>query len=144
MCLVKIGKKLREKKNGKSFRFGQLIQLKVYESFFKCFFSNVPFFDGFQRMTAHEGYVWFLPSWYAKHWWDVDYYNNPPSPGDSYEQEHIPCTTEDMEYAVNGHFILQKTFSDPDNTRVVGGITVKQYKDLYKFRVGRAVSSISH
>ena len=92
-------------------------------------------------MTAHEGYVWFLPSWYAKHWWDVDYYNSPPSTGDNRPQEHIPCTTENMEYAVDGHFILQKTFSDPDSTPVVGGITIGQYKDLYKLRVGRAVSS---
>ncbi|XP_060571812.1 uncharacterized protein LOC132729992, partial [Ruditapes philippinarum] len=91
-----------------------------------------------QRMTAHEGYVWFLPSWYAKHWWDVDYYNSPPSTGDNRPQEHIPCTTENMEYAVDGHFILQKTFSDPDSTPVVGGITIGQYKELYKFRVGRA------
>lgn len=91
-----------------------------------------------QRMTAHEGYVWFLPSWYAKHWWDVDYYNSPPSPGDNRPQEHIPCTTENMEYAVEGHFLLQKTFSDPDNTRIVGGITIKQYKDYYKLRVGKA------
>ena len=92
-----------------------------------------------QRMTAHEGYVWFLPSWYSNDWWDVDYYNSQPNLGDTRPQENIPCTTENMEYAVNGHFILQKTFSDPDNTTVIGGINISDYKTIYRQRVGKAV-----
>ncbi|KAK3589102.1 hypothetical protein CHS0354_017444 [Potamilus streckersoni] len=91
-----------------------------------------------QRMTAHEGYVWFLPAWYPNDWWDVEYYNNPPSLGDPRPQEHVPCSTEQMEYAVDGHFILSKTFSDSDDTMVIGGITVGQYKQQYKLGVGKA------
>ena len=93
-----------------------------------------------QRMTAKEGYVWFLPAWYADDWWDVDYYNSPPSHGDNRPQESTPCTTQNMEYAIDGHFILQKTFSDPDDTKVIGDITIGQYKRLYARRVGKAVS----
>ncbi|WAR11683.1 IGF1R-like protein, partial [Mya arenaria] len=91
-----------------------------------------------QRMTAHEGYVWFLPAWYAEDWWDVDYYNSRPNPGDPRPQEHIPCTTNNMEYAIDGHFVLQKTFTNPDNTPVVGGIDIGQYKMFYAKRVGKA------
>lgn len=93
-----------------------------------------------QRMTAHEGYVWFLPSWYSDDWWDVDYYNSPPSHGDNRPQEHIPCNTENMEYAIEGYFILQKTFSDPDSTKVIGGIEIRDYKMQYAQRVGKAVN----
>ena len=94
-------------------------------------------------MTARQGYVWFLPAWYADDWWDVDYYNSPPSHGDPRPQESIPCTTQNMEYAIDGHFILQKTFSDPDDTRVIGDITIGQFKRMYARRVGKAVSNMS-
>jgi len=90
-------------------------------------------------MTAHEGYVWFLPSWYSDDWWDVDYYNSAPSHGDNRPQEHIPCNTENMEYAIDGHFLLQKTFSDPETTKVIGGIKIRDYKMQYAQRVGKAV-----
>jgi len=91
-------------------------------------------------MTAHEGYVWFLPAWYSSDWWDVDYYNSRPNPGDERPQEHIPCSTNNMEYAIDGHFVLQKTFTDPDETLVVGGISISEYKKKYAQRVGKAVS----
>lgn len=45
-------------------------------------------------MTAHDGYVWFLPSWYAQEWWNVDFLNGPPSPSDPRPQEAVPCSTE--------------------------------------------------
>lgn len=91
-----------------------------------------------QRMTAREGYVWFLPAWYSEDWWDVDYYNSPPSHGDPRPQESTPCTTQNMEYAIDGHFILQKTFSDADDTKVIGDITIGQFKRMYATRVGKA------
>ncbi|ESO82631.1 hypothetical protein LOTGIDRAFT_109151 [Lottia gigantea] len=88
-----------------------------------------------QKMTAHQGYVWFLPSWYTTDWWDVDFYNSPPNPGDFRPQESVPCTTEEILYAIDGHFILTKAFTDVDNKLVAGGITVKDYKDQYSVRV---------
>ncbi|KAL4235040.1 hypothetical protein ACF0H5_006678 [Mactra antiquata] len=91
-----------------------------------------------QRMTAHEGYVWFLPSWYNSDWWDVDYYNSPPRSGDNRPQESVPCNTINMEYAINGHFMLRKTYSDPDDTKIVGNITIAEYKHMYNIKVGSA------
>ena len=54
-------------------------------------------------MTAHEGYVWFLPSWYGKNWWDVDLHNKMAA-----KEAMVPCTTKMMKYAVDGHFMLSK------------------------------------
>ncbi|PSN54801.1 hypothetical protein C0J52_02008 [Blattella germanica] len=36
------------------------------------------------KMTAHEGYVWFLPLWLAPDWYDADHYN------------YTQCTTQQM------------------------------------------------
>lgn len=89
-----------------------------------------------QRMTSHQGYVWFLPSWYPNDWWDVDYYNSSPRPKESRTQEYVPCSSEMMKYATDGYFVLSKTFSDSDNTLIVGNITVGQFKQMYAKRVG--------
>ncbi|KAL8610364.1 hypothetical protein ACOMHN_041178 [Nucella lapillus] len=91
-----------------------------------------------QRMTAHEGYVWFLPSWYASDWWDVDFFNSPPSPADPRPQEHVPCTTEELLYAIEGHMIVAKSFTDDEALEAAGGITIRQYKEKYAERIGRA------
>ncbi|XP_076448850.1 uncharacterized protein LOC143285448 [Babylonia areolata] len=91
-----------------------------------------------QRMTAHEGYVWFLPSWYAPDWWDVDFFNSPPSPSDPRPQEHVPCTTEELLYAIEGHMIVSKIFTDEEDLEVAGGITIRQYKKMYAERIGQA------
>ncbi|XP_060082316.1 uncharacterized protein LOC132561632 [Ylistrum balloti] len=81
-----------------------------------------------QRMTAHEGYVWFLPSlWYSVGWWQV-----------RQGADDIPCTTQQMLYAIDGHFILSKTFADSDQTVIMGNFTVGMFKKLYAERVGRA------
>lgn len=81
-----------------------------------------------QRMTAHEGYVWFLPSlWYTFGWWQVHH-----------DTTDIPCTTQQMLYAIDGHFILSKTFADSDQTAVMGNFTVGMFKKLYAEKVGKA------
>ncbi|KAK7475017.1 hypothetical protein BaRGS_00033764, partial [Batillaria attramentaria] len=91
-----------------------------------------------KKMTAHDGYVWFLPSWYGPDWWDVDFYNSPTGPSDPRPQESVPCSTEDMEYAIDGHFIVANRFTDQDDQVVEGGITVRQYKEMYAERAGKA------
>lgn len=91
-----------------------------------------------QKMTGHDGYVWFLPSWYGPDWWDVDFYNSPTTPSDPRPQESIPCTTQDMEYAIEGHFIVANRFTDHDDLVAEGGITIGQYKSMYAERAGRA------
>lgn len=41
------------------------------------------------KMTAREGYVWFLPLWLAPSWYDTDYYN-------VHRSENVPCTAAQM------------------------------------------------
>ncbi|PVD21200.1 hypothetical protein C0Q70_19369 [Pomacea canaliculata] len=91
-----------------------------------------------QKMTAHQGYVWFLPAWYPMDWWDVDFYNSPTASSDPRPQEFVPCTTAEMEYAIEGHFIIAKRNTDNEDLTAVGGITIKQFKEIYALRVGKA------
>lgn len=41
------------------------------------------------KMTAREGYVWFLPLWLAPNWYDTDYYN-------AHHSENVLCSTTQM------------------------------------------------
>jgi len=41
------------------------------------------------KMTAQEGYVWFLPLWLAPNWYDTDHYN-------AHNSENVPCSTAQM------------------------------------------------
>ncbi|RUS70621.1 hypothetical protein EGW08_021618, partial [Elysia chlorotica] len=92
-----------------------------------------------QKMTGYEGYIWFLPSWYPLHWQDVDYYNSEPSLQEvanspHFVQESVPCTTNQMERATQGHFVLAQTIYAAPESKVVGGITVKDFQKLYSQR----------
>lgn len=90
-----------------------------------------------QKMTAYEGYVWFLPSWYSKDWYDVDFYNHPSSSREADSlKENVPCTTAEMEHATAGYFVLHKTNIAPPQTMVEGGITLDKYNQLYEKRFG--------
>ncbi|XP_012937195.1 uncharacterized protein LOC101848348 [Aplysia californica] len=89
------------------------------------------------QMTAHDGYVWFLPSWYPEDWVDVEYYNSEPNHQEAYAQrENVPCTSAQVEYAAQGHFVLSKAFTAPADTEVAGGISVNDYRTLYARRCG--------
>lgn len=44
-----------------------------------------------------------------------------------------------MEYAIEGHFIIAKRNTDNEDLTAVGGITIKQFKEIYALRVGKAV-----
>ncbi|KAH9515724.1 hypothetical protein Btru_011828 [Bulinus truncatus] len=93
-----------------------------------------------QKMTAFEGYVWLLPSWYAKDWENVDYYNGQPNNYEVYpHRENVPCTTSEVEHAAEGHIVMSKSFLAPPGTRVVGNITVDEYKMQYAKRCGTSV-----
>ncbi|XP_048752685.2 atrial natriuretic peptide receptor 2-like isoform X2 [Ostrea edulis] len=85
-----------------------------------------------QRMTGHEGYVWFLPGWYEHDWWDVDYHNKQVHP-----QDAVPCDTGMMRYAVDGHFMLSKVFSGSIKSLVIGNLTVGRYKQLYTEQISK-------
>lgn len=41
------------------------------------------------KMTAKEGYVWFLPVWLNSTWYDTDVYN-------ANHKDAVNCTTEEM------------------------------------------------
>lgn len=41
------------------------------------------------KMTAKEGYVWFLPLWLNKTWYDTTSFNK-------HQKENVNCTTEEM------------------------------------------------
>lgn len=93
-----------------------------------------------QKMTAFEGYVWFLPSWYQKDWQNVDYYNSEPDTHEAYpHRENVPCSTAEVEHGAEGHFVLSKSFTAPLDTWVVGNITVREFKALYAKRLGTFV-----
>ncbi|XP_052822135.1 uncharacterized protein LOC106880693 isoform X4 [Octopus bimaculoides] len=92
-----------------------------------------------QRMTSYEGYAWFLPAWLSEDWWDVDYYNSPPGRDDTRPQEAVPCSTEEMEEAVEGYFILSKSFyNDNGKKSVAGDITVNKFRSIYAVKAGKA------
>lgn len=46
---------------------------------------------------------------------------------------------QEMEYAIEGHFIIAKRNTDNEDLTAVGGITIKQFKEIYALRVGKAV-----
>ena len=48
--------------------------------------------------------------------------------------------SQDIEYAIEGYFTVAKSFTDSDDLEVAGGITIKQYREMYAERVGKAVS----
>lgn len=102
--------------------------------------ARVVMCEAYRRgMTSYEGYAWFLPAWLPEDWWDVDYYNSPPSNEDNRPQETVPCSTEQMEYAIEGHFILSKSFyNDNGKKSVAGDITVEKFRRLYADKVGKA------
>ena len=50
--------------------------------------------------------------------------------------------SQDIEYAIEGYFTVAKSFTDSDDLEVAGGITIRQYKEMYAERVGKAVSLI--
>jgi len=53
-----------------------------------------------QKMTAEEGYVWFLPTWFVEDWYDTDRYNALGT------KEKIPCNTSQMIQVSQPIFLL--------------------------------------
>ncbi|KOC65570.1 Insulin-like peptide receptor [Habropoda laboriosa] len=76
------------------------------------------------KMTAVQGYVWFLPLWLRPEWYDTDRYNK--------KGEQVPCTTAEMSKAVNGYLGLSHAYFAPDDDMMQEGITVRQWRDRYE------------
>ncbi|PNF24218.1 hypothetical protein B7P43_G15826 [Cryptotermes secundus] len=77
------------------------------------------------KMTAQEGYVWFLPQWLAPNWYDTDYYN-------AHHLENVMCSTTQMIDAINGHLSLAHAYFASDSELMQENITVRQWRQKYK------------
>jgi len=71
-----------------------------------------------------KGYVWFLPLWLRQQWYDTDYYNQ--------KGEKVPCTTNEMMKAINGHLGLSHAYFARDDDMMQEGITVREWRERYE------------
>lgn len=83
-------------------------------------------------MTAYDGYVWFLPSWFTPQWWMTDQFN-------ALGGEHISCTREQMMKAIYGYFFLNTASLGPGNSQIVGNLTVNEWLKEYVYRLTASV-----
>ncbi|XP_050310160.1 retinal guanylyl cyclase 2-like isoform X2 [Anthonomus grandis grandis] len=77
------------------------------------------------KMTAVEGYVWFLPVWLNQTWYNTDYFN-------SHRNETVNCTTEEMIKAITGYFSMTHAYFAPDNQTMQENKTVGEWRKEYE------------
>lgn len=77
------------------------------------------------KMTAVEGYVWFLPMWLNRTWYNTDYFN-------SQRNESVNCTTGEMIKAITGYFSMTHAYYAPLNQTMQENKTVGQWVQEYK------------
>lgn len=75
-----------------------------------------------RKMTAYEGWVWFLPHWLSPKWYEI------PTNGN----KTIKCTTQDMKRAINGYFALTHQYFAADNEIMQENITVGEWRTKYR------------
>lgn len=91
-------------------------------------------------MTPAKGYVWFLLDWLDANWWDVDFYNSNKHAA----PEDVPCSTAEMKsFVEQGYFTLSSPFFGDDGQSIVGGGTVKEWKELYQTTVTKEVTGVT-
>lgn len=88
-------------------------------------------------LTAHGGYVWFLPPWFPDQWWLTD-------DTKKHAGEKIPCTNEQMKSAIDGHFLLNTASLGPSDSQIVGNLTVKEWVKQYYERLNTTVPSTEY
>ncbi|XP_017773040.1 PREDICTED: uncharacterized protein LOC108560102 isoform X2 [Nicrophorus vespilloides] len=86
------------------------------------------------RMTAKEGYVWFLPTWLNNTWYDTTYFNQ-------HNNESVNCTTATMIEAINGYFAITHAYFSDDNDLMQENITVGAWREKYRHAAGLDQSS---
>lgn len=79
------------------------------------------------KMTAQEGYVWFLPQWLHGHWYDTDKLDKSER-----DAERVECKTEEMIQAINGHLSLAHSYYALDDDIMQENITVKEWREKYE------------
>ncbi|ELU06196.1 hypothetical protein CAPTEDRAFT_136189, partial [Capitella teleta] len=80
------------------------------------------------KMTPKQGFVWFLPAWFTRNWWDTDNIQRSV-------KEEVPCSSQQMRQAVDCHFVLNIMHFGPLNQRIVGNMTVDEWLKRYMGRV---------
>ena len=104
------------------------------------------------QMTQKQGYVWLLPGWFKKTWYDVDKLKenkkrkikeknekNPPKTAYNHEDTfHLSddirvgdlpnCTTAELVEALNGHFSLVHKKFAPESSVMETSKTVEEWK----------------
>ncbi|KAB7495252.1 Tyrosine-protein kinase transforming protein ros [Armadillidium nasatum] len=78
-----------------------------------------------QEMTGHQGYVWFVPWWYAKNWYDVDFWNQNDS-------IPVPCTTDEIIYALQGHMSLSYKYYGNDDSKTPANEYIWEWRKRYR------------
>uniref|UniRef100_A0A6A7G3L5 Gamma-aminobutyric acid type B receptor subunit 2 n=4 Tax=Hirondellea gigas TaxID=1518452 RepID=A0A6A7G3L5_9CRUS len=73
------------------------------------------------QMTAKQGYVWILPMWYSKEWFNL-----------TNKSEKLDCTTEEMIEALEGHISLSYQFFGRDDQMMQEHITVGEWRKKYE------------
>ncbi|XP_014480221.1 PREDICTED: uncharacterized protein LOC106747328 [Dinoponera quadriceps] len=76
------------------------------------------------KMTAVQGYVWFLPLWLRQQWYDTDHYNK--------QGEQVTCSTLEMMEAIDGHLGLSHAYFARDDDIMQEGITVREWRERYE------------
>jgi ABC-type branched-subunit amino acid transport system substrate-binding protein len=88
-------------------------------------------------MTARNGYIWFLPSWFTRFWWNRK------------DAENVPCTAEEMQAVLHSHMLFAVSSLGPMDSEIVGNMTVMGWlaeynKMMNDLKVCNRISSISN
>ncbi|CAH0557671.1 unnamed protein product [Brassicogethes aeneus] len=78
------------------------------------------------KMTAYDGYVWFLPMWFNLTWYNTDYFNT--------QNEHVNCTTAEMLKSINGYFSMSHSYFAQNDSIMLENKTVKEWREDYYHR----------
>ncbi|KAK9510835.1 hypothetical protein O3M35_005535 [Rhynocoris fuscipes] len=79
------------------------------------------------KMTAKEGYVWFLPLWLPSNWYNTSVFTETRG-------KRLPCSTEQMIEAIDGHLAITHSFFAPDNDTMQENKTVGEWRKDYEAR----------
>lgn len=86
-------------------------------------------------MTAANGYLWFLPSWFDENWYDTEKWNRQNS-----ATESVPCSKAEMIEAINGHMSLSYKFFADNDSITQDHITVAEWHRIYRENLRSDVS----
>ncbi|XP_046448251.1 receptor-type guanylate cyclase gcy-5-like [Daphnia pulex] len=98
------------------------------------------------NMTAKEGYVWFLPNFNSELfqgptpiWYDIDSRVSQSNR----TLEAIPCSTEQIIQAIDGHFYMTYSSYAPNESLMQEGVNVSNWRRRYEFQCARFNTSTS-